>query len=457
MEIRKRITIQFITIVAFITGISSLAIYVSFAESRKEEFYDRLSQKAQMVAQMLIDIDEIDTDLLQKIEQRKPLSLPNEKIKIYDYNNTLIFTSDTTDHLNYTEDQINKVRLEGEIQFRRGFSQVTGYFYTGQYDRIVVFVAANDIFGLNKLKRLRIILIIVFFSSLIIIFFFGRFFADRSLQPITMMMKQLDNIEAAELSVRLNTGKNEDEIAKLAMTFNRFLHRLESAIKVQRNFIANASHELKTPLAVLSGQLEVLLRKERTNKEYRETVAVVFDEIKNLSLISNRLLLLAHASSETSNMHFYDCRVDDIIWKAQSELKKRHADYTIQVLFADDFDSPEKLTIQGNEILLTAAFVNLMDNACKYSKSKTCKVKLNLPGEANILLEFEDSGIGIAEKDIKNIFQPFYRSEDVIHTKGHGIGLSLVEKIVVLHNGTIKLNTLQGKGSTFSVVLNLKV
>jgi signal transduction histidine kinase len=455
MEIRRKITFQFIVTVAFIILLSSSAIYVSFSESRQEEFYDRLSQKARLVAQMLIEIDEIDTDLLRKIEQNNPLSLPNEKIKIYNYSNQLIYVSDTVNNFIYPPELINKARLENEISFRRGKSEVVGLFYTGQFDRIVVFVAATDIFGVKKLNHLRMILIIVFFVSLVIVFASGRIFANRSLHPIISLIKEVDSIEATDLSVRLNTGNGKDEIARLAKTFNRLLYRLESAFAMQKNFIANASHELRTPLTVLSGQLEVLLRKERDNTEYKKTVLSTFEEIKNLSDISNRLLLLAHASSEASRINFSPCRVDDMIWQAQSELKKRHAHYKIQVIFSDEFDSQEKLIIEGNDLLLETAFLNLMDNACKYSKTQTCTVQLQILSPGKISILFEDNGIGISEQDIKNIFQPFYRSKDVINLKGHGIGLSLVEKIAAMHKGTVHVKSEYGKGSVFTLTFVL--
>ena len=94
-------------------------------------------------------------------------------------------------------------------------------------------------------------------------------------------MKEVDSIEANMLSIRVNTGNNNDEIAQLATTFNRFLDKLESSIEMQKSFISNASHELRTPLTVLSGQLEVLLRKERDIDEYKQTILTVYDEIKN--------------------------------------------------------------------------------------------------------------------------------------------------------------------------------
>src|SRR5680860_1444467 len=201
---------------------------------------------------MLIDIDEIDADLLKKIEKNNPLSLPNEKIIIFDFENKKIYSTDDDNTLIIPANRIQKVRQQEEVHFRQNSYEIYGQFYTGQFDRIVVFAAATDIFGLNKLKRLRIIMLIVFILSLVIVYVAGRLFAIRALAPISNIVKQVNGIEVTNLHTRLNEGNEKDEIAHLAKTFNKMLDRLEVAFLIQKNFIANASHELRTPLTVIT-------------------------------------------------------------------------------------------------------------------------------------------------------------------------------------------------------------
>jgi signal transduction histidine kinase len=452
MEIQKKLTYQFIAIVALILIFSSLAIYFSFSQSRKEEFYDRLSSKAKLVAQMLLEIDEIDTELLKKIEKNNPLSLPNEKIIIYDYNNKIIYSNDETGDLKISEDLINEARLEDEIKIRQKPYEILAHFYTGQYDRIIVFTAATDIFGLNKLKNLRIILLIVFVLSLVIVFFAGRIFAKRALNPISSIVTQVDGISVSNLNKRVDEGNGKDEIARLAKTFNKMLQRLESSFKIQKNFIANASHELRTPLTVLTGQLEVVLMKARNNSEYRETLISVLEDIKNLNLISNRLLVLAQASSESDEVDFSVIRIDDVLWQARNEILRRNKNYIININFSESIDDEEKLTVYGNNLLMKTAVNNLMDNACKYSENNQVDVFLNCI-EDTLVMKFIDKGMGIAKEELKMIFQPFYRSNNVMNIKGHGIGLSIVEKITLLHEGKIEVSSEQGKGSVFALYL----
>ena len=452
MEIRKKLTYQFIGIVAFILLFSLVAIYVSFSQARKEEFYDRLGRKAKLVAKMLIDIDEIDSELLKKIEKNNPLSLSGEKIVIFDYENKQIYSTDEDNILVFPISVIQQVRLKEEVRFRQKEYEVIGQFYTGQSDRIVVFAAATDIFGINKLQRLRIIMLIVFIASLVIVFIAGRLFAMRALAPISNIVKQVNRIEVTNLNARLDKGNEKDEIAHLALTFNKMLERLETAFHIQKNFIANASHELRTPLTVITGQLEVVLMKARTKEEYCNTLIIVLNEIKNLNLLSNKLLLLAQTSSKESDINFLPVRIDDVLWKAQQEILTRNKNYSIEIIFEDGIDDESKLSVLGNDLLLRTSLTNLMDNACKYSENHYAEVRLDARNR-NLVSQFIDRGIGISQEDKELIFQPFFRSKNAIHFEGHGIGLSLVEKIVAQHNGTIHVSSEIGKGSVFTLQL----
>ena len=450
MEIRKRLTYQFAAIVAVILFISSLAIYFSFSKSRKEEFYGRLESKTKLIAQMLIEIDGIDKELLRKIEKNNPLSLPNEKIVIFDYQSNIIYSTDEDSFLEIPVEFVNKVRLNDKIRYSKKPYEVLGAFYTSDFERIVVFAAARDIFGFSKLKYLQLILLIVFVTSLVIVYFAGKIFAARALKPVTDIISQVDGISIANIDQRISEGNEKDELAKLARTFNGMLERLESAFKIQKNFIANASHELRTPLTVITGQLEVVLMKARTNEEYLTTINSVLADIKNLNHLSNRLLLLAQASSETAEASFSPIRVDDTLWNARADILKRKNQYTITIIFSENITDENKLIVNGNELLLKTALSNLMDNACKYSPNSTSKIYVDADNQF-VKLNFKDNGIGIPVDEQKMIFLPFYRARNSMGQKGHGIGLSLVEKIVNQHNGKINVFSQLNEGSEFTI------
>lgn len=452
MEIRKKLTFQFIVIVAVILLISSTSIYLSFSGSREEEFYNRLESKAKLTGQMLIEIDEIDTGLLDKIEQNNPLSLPNEKILIYDYENKLTYTNDNSFKLNRLNELFDIIRLNGHIRFKQGQYEMLGYFYTSPAERIVVFVGATDIFGLQKLIHLRNTLIVVFILALVIVFISARIFSARALKPVARIIDQVNGITATKLNERVDEGNGKDELARLALTFNQMLERLEIAFKIQKNFIANASHELRTPLTVITGQLEVVLMNPRSISEYKNALESVLEDIQNLNHISNRLLLLAQTDSHFFDKEFMTIRIDEAIWQARHELLKRNKKYKIFIDFDDSIDDDEKLKISGNIMLLKTAFSNLFENACKYSMNQQANVLIRSKGK-NTSIEIIDTGIGIPEAEKAMIFQPFYRAHNTSGISGHGVGLSIVDKIIQLHLGKINVESTIGQGSIFTVIL----
>lgn len=451
MKIRDKLTLLFLLIVAFIFGASSIAIYYSSAEYRREEFYERIENKARNVAKLLIEVEEVDAELLMKIEADNPISLPNEEITIFDYQDRVLFSSGNASAVKIDKELLSQTRLQGEVRFRVGQQEYICFLFADSFDRVVVVAGATDTYGFRKLNNLSKVLLIVFGAGMLFTFVSGRIFASRVLKPISRIVSQVDNISINNLSARLDEGNKTDEIARLAGTFNNMLHRLEAAFKLQKNFIANASHELRTPLTAITGQLEVTLLHPRNAGEYKNTLTSVLEDIKSLNYLSNRLLLLAQASSENIAATFEKIRADELLWQSASELQKRNKNYKISIAFDERLEE-DQLTVYGNEQLIKTALLNLMDNACKYSTPPEAAINVYSTAK-DLVIEVSDKGIGISEDDRKLIFQPFHRGSNVQNIKGHGIGLSLVDRIVSLHRGHLLLESKKGVGSIFTLSL----
>lgn len=453
MNIRARLTLRFLFIVSLILLLASLAIYGFSSDYREDNFYSRLTDKAKGTARLLIEVDEIDVALLKKIEKENLPSLPSEKLSVYNSNNEVLFTTDEAGELRISPAIMDTVRALKELRYKAGQYEAVGFLFTGPTEQYVIIAGAIDVFGIKKLQNLRDILFIVNGVSLIIVFISGWFFSGQALAPIKKVVNQVDEISINRLNLRVDEGNGTDEIAHLAKTFNRMLERLEQAFKIQKSFIANASHELRTPLTSITGQLEVNLMKNRTAEEYEKTLHSVYEDMRNLNLIAQRLLLLAQTSAEVGKITFAPTRVDDILWQTQSELMRHNKDYKIHVEMSDNLSDESLLTVHGNVELLKTAFINLAENGCKYSPDHQVRIKLQNDGSKKIIIQFIDSGIGINSTDLKQIFEPFYRASNALAFKGHGIGLSLVERIVKLHNGTITASSVPTRGTTFTVSL----
>ena len=456
MKIRTKLALIFFVLVIVVVSAVSFSIYFLSANYRQVDFYRRLKNRAINTAFVLIQIKQIDADLLKKMEQENPASLPNQFVKIYDMDKRELYSSDIGRIMPFDSSFLNQVRQEGEIKITKSNYEILGFFFKGRNENLLIVAGANDINGLDALENLRNIILITFSISLVIVSVFGWFFSGRALKPISKIVKEVDSITAASLDQRLNEGNRKDELSKLAQTFNRMLSRIEAAFLAQKNFIANASHELKTPFTVMAGEIEVTLLHNRDNQYYVKILRSILDGIKRFNKLSTQLLLLAQTSAELPQKRFSILRVDDFLWDAKKELEGLHMDYIIEILF-DLHLTHDLLTIKGDELLLKVLIMNLMDNGCKYSDNNRVQVILTtLPGDI-ISIEFLNSGDGIQPDDLQKIFDPFYRGKINRKISGFGVGLSLADKIAKLHDGKIFVESIPGQVTRFTVTLPVHI
>ncbi len=455
MSLRNRLTLQFGLLASLVLGVASVAIYFLSADYRKDEFSQRLISRGENMAKLLIQIDEVDENLLNIIERDNPVRLQDEEILIFNFKDSLIYSSEGLEIELPGKSFLNQVRLEGRIQLEKEKRETEAFLFTDRYDRFVVIVSAIDVYGRRKIQNLAQVLIIVLGLGMVAFFVVGRIYAERALSPIKQLVAEIAGISISNLNLRVSEGNGSDELAQLGISFNAMLARLESAFVAQRNFIANASHELRTPLTAISGQLEVILLKDRSEDVYKSAVESVLQDIHKLNKLANRLLLLAQTGTDAPEANFKPVRIDDILWEARTDLLKMKPNYCIEVNLDESITDLDELHVDGSDILLKTLVLNLMENGCKYSEDQTVKVTLGMKPK-KIILTFADNGIGISDQDMKQIFEPFFRSNSVRNRDGHGIGLSLVKRICKLHKGSISISSELGKGSVFTVNLPLK-
>ena len=441
MKIRTKLALNFFILVILVVSVVSFFIYFFSANYRQVDFYRRLRNRATNTAVVLIEIKQIDADLLKRMEQENPANLPNQFVKIYDENKRELYSSDVDNIIPFDNSFLEKVREEGEISLSKKGYEVLGFYFEGRNQNLLIVAGARDVYGLDALRNLRNIILITFSISLVLVSIFGWIFSGRVLKPISKIIKEVDSITAASLDQRLNEGNRKDELSKLAQTFNRMLSRIEAAFLAQKNFIANASHELKTPFTVMAGQIEVTLLQNRDNEYYIKILRSILDGIRRFNKLSTQLLLMAQTSAELPQKRFSVLRVDDFLWEAKQELEVMHKDYIIEILF-DLHLTEDLLTIKGDELLLKVLIINLMDNACKYSDNNRVQVTLTTsPGDI-ISIEFLNNGDGIQESELKKIFEPFYRGTANKKISGFGVGLSLAARIAKLHDGRIVVESI---------------
>ncbi len=448
MQIRTKLTLQFITIGAGILLLALVFIYAKFRQITECEFFDNLRTKALMTAEMALH----EEDQLQPLDRQPDTVevLPaGENIIIYNAKRQRIFAfnRNASDPPGINLFDLN-APAERRLQREQIFTLCLRYYSrSGQ----AYFIVAESIFHSEDLAHLRNILMITFFLGVSILAASGWFFAGQAMAPVSRIVNQVDQILPSGLGarVKLDTRSNRDEISRLVLTFNNLLDRIQFAFLMQKNFISNVSHELKNPLSVIIAQLEVALNKQRDADEYRTTLVSILDDARNLNEVADKLLQLARVHSENTNVDFDQLRLDEALLQTRDTLLRMHPDYRIVFDIEGMPEREEQLYIRGNDPLLRLAFLNLMDNGCKFSPDKHAEVKIIFNSEGRHRVEFIDHGPGISPDDLRLIFQPFYRSPQSRHIRGSGIGLTLVDSILKIHQIALEVLSGHGRGTIF--------
>ncbi|MDO8616784.1 MAG: ATP-binding protein [Dehalococcoidia bacterium] len=305
----------------------------------------------------------------------------------------------------------------------------------------------------ETLRTLLLILAIAYPLTLAIATFGGLLVAGRALTPIDRLTGLAQRISADDLSQRLDLDLPDDELGRLARTFNDMIARLESAFRRQRQFTADASHELRTPLTAIKGHSEVALQRSRSPESYRQALVAINEEADRVIRLTTSLLSLARADAGQIPLSLEDVDVAEAV-RAAAEHSHPSAERKQVRLRVDP--GPET-RVTADEDLLIQLMLNLLDNAIKYTPSGG-EVTVGWATESDaVSLKVRDTGIGIDREDIPHIFDRFYRVDKARSRAagGAGLGLSISLWIAEAHGGSIVVESQPGKGSTFTVRLPL--
>jgi len=452
MQIKTSLTLLFTSLVATLLMVFVLIVYFYASHTREEEYFKRLKQQGATEANLLFDT-KVAPNVLQLIYNKAPNELYHEEVAIYDTTFRLLYPEAVEiNKLKQTQAMIDSIKGLGEIRFYINNMQVVGFLYTHNGKEYIITSAAIDEYGLAKLVNLRNTLILSFLLSVIAIFFVGRFLAKISLQPVLRLVEKVKKITATNLDLRVDEGNRKDEISALAITFNEMLDRLENSFDAQKHFVFNISHELRTPLTTMLAEMQLTISKERDKEEYRLSIEHIISDTQKLIRLSNSLLDLAKASYDQTEISFKPMRLDEILLDARADVLHNKQANKVDIIFEKEIENDNYISINGNEYLLKVAFINLIENSCKFSTNNQSTVSISY-NEKQAILTFSDNGIGICAQELQDIFTPFYRGANKKFVDGNGIGLSLTKKIILLHNGDISVVSKENESTSFTLLL----
>lgn len=455
MKIKYRIALLFTSVVMTILLLVCFSVYYLSFLNREKDFRKRLRNRALTTVSLLIKVQEIDTSLLKKIDASTVISLQEKSVVIYDSAKAPIYSyhDPSTNAVTASGIVLDKTRETGEQFFMEGNKDAIAVFFSDAAKEYFVVAAAHDGDGLNKLSQLKLVLVICFISGSIITLVSSLFFSMRIVRPIQQVTDEVKVISSQNLSRRMPLQPPKDELYELVATFNELLNRLQQSFEIQRRFIANASHELSTPLTSISSQLEVALQQARSGDEYREVMQSVYEDVANLTQLTRSLLELAKASGTPDGLELSLVRVDEMLMKLPASMRKIDDAYRVEVSFDNFPYNDDMLMVFGNSDLLFSALKNIVHNACKYSGDHAALVNLKFFADQMDII-IMDNGEGIPDAEKKQVFQPFYRTHNgQAASSGFGLGLSLADRIVKLHKGSITVTDNSAVGTVFTVTL----
>jgi two-component system, OmpR family, sensor histidine kinase ArlS len=451
MNFKIRSAILFTTLVAIILLASYVAIYMLYADFKKDEFYLRLEQKALTTYKLLTEVKEIDENMLQVIDRNTINALYDEKVLIFNEQHKLIYSSIDDRAITYSNELLSKIELEGNVRYSDVEVEMVGMAVSDKGIKGIVLASANDQFGKKKLQNLFYILLFSYMAALSITALLSYFYVRQSFAPIDILNSQITRIRQNRLNERVPVTDSQDELNLLAVNFNQMLERIESAFKVQKSFIQHASHELRTPLANLITSCEAALNKDLSLAEYRALIESLNEEHRNLVELTNALLLLSKYESEADALDFPLLRADEILFNTIEEVQELYPGVVFHFHFNEMLANEQKLKLKGNEVLLKTALGNLLRNACKYSDNNEVEVQL-MALDGFIRFEITNTGATLDADETDMWMEPFFRGRNAANSKGYGLGLSIANRIAELHKGILSYQKLPQQ-NTFTLTL----
>ncbi|MBX3412325.1 MAG: HAMP domain-containing protein [Pirellulales bacterium] len=285
----------------------------------------------------------------------------------------------------------------------------------------------------------------------------GYWLATRATSPLANVLSTARRLRPSNLGERLPLRGTGDELDQLSVTINRFLDRIANYVQQQREFVDNAAHELRSPLAAIQGSVDVALNSDRSVEEYQELLYSVIEECSELRLLVNHLLQLTESDNDSDQSTHENVALDEVVGRSLEMFRGAAEERNIELESGLLCPAP----VRGHAVQLRQVVNNLLENALKFTPpGGRVRVTLARAGDDKIALTVADSGIGISAADLPHIFERFYqadraRQRQTSASRGHGLGLSICQAVIHGHGGSIDARSVLDQGTTFRVVLPL--
>jgi heavy metal sensor kinase len=478
---RFRLTLLFVAILALVLTGFSVFIYTRQAQIIHAEMVNRLAtQSAQLAAYYGTQLHLYEEAQEERTDRGLQVDLPllpdNALLVLVDLDGNVVLqqgalqpdvlktliktwneSPSTLEPLAFTLHSQEVQRGEGSREYLFEVSPLR--FEEGRAGYLLL---ASPLDPGDQLMRLAVAL--AFSSVLILVLAFGGgyWLADRAMKPVQTIVYTARRISESDLSQRLNLDR-DDELGELADTFDQMLDRLQAAFERQRQFTADASHELRSPLTIIELESNRALEKPRTTKEYEQVLRLIQSENEWMSSLVNELLLLARMDAGQIAMRSNRLDLSDVVLEVSERLNPLASARGVMLKTGTLMEC----YVQADRVYLAQLLTNLVENAIKYSQGEGALVEVESTNQVVgdqkwSVVRITDNGPGIPEEELPYIFDRFYRldkarsrqmDEDYATISGSGLGLAISKSIAEIYSGKIEVESRAGNGTTFTVWL----
>ncbi|WP_433778130.1 ATP-binding protein [Flavobacterium anhuiense] len=453
MTLKNRISLLVSLLFTILFGLASTVIFILYSNYRKEEFRDRLEIKALSNIKLLVNVKQVDNQLLKIIDQNSINKLYDEKTLVFDSNYKLIYSSIDDAKINWSVDDLKYLKKNKTFFKQQGDYEVYGVFYDTNDKDFYALISATDNYGKKKLLFLRYTLIISYIFFTCVCWILTSFMVKKAMNPLHAFHQKIKNINENNLDTRIESKSAKDEIDLIADEFNFMMDRIEVSYQRQKEFTAHASHELRTPLSRITSQIENAIVNPEMQSKNKSFLNSILADVNHLSELINSLLILSKIDNRKADHHEVQ-RIDEILFSSIEKINKAFPDFVILFEMEESDDLDTALEVKGNRNLLEIALTNILKNACVYSDNKQAKVKISTDHH-HLIISVSNTGETLNEEEQKNLFQPFMRGRNSKGTSGFGLGLRIVQRILILHKANITYSVSNINTNLFQLFFNL--
>lgn len=429
---------------------SGIAIYFFNENYRKQEFSKKLTLEAIRSAAIIYSSPHISADVTEKLNKSSLQSLNHGSLYIYNIGLQLLYISPGSPAHQIPKRYFSQAIAKKQLYLRLDGAEAMILYYNQKGRAYFIITSAIDTFGNRKRDSLRLLLASAVLAGILLSGFLAFLYVRQAMRPLEELKTEIEKIDETNLKKRISLNNTNNEITQIAEKFNAMLDRIEQAFEQRKNFVHHASHELRTPLANMLSQTEAALSYPNNEYGYKKILQSLKEDQQDMIDLTNSLLALSRYEKISFAGDWVPLRIDEILYECIELINEPWPNAILVVDYQTMPEDESQLVLHGNEELIKSAILNLLKNAVQYSYDLKVMVSIE-PSVKGIKLQFENKGLQLNPEEQARLFIPFFRGENAGNKKGHGLGLSIVQRIANVHKGSINYETIEPEINRFTI------